>query len=98
MFPERAVLRNPRLRLLKRPYREPAVARAPPLFLPDESGPLENPEVLQHRGETHPVRAGQFRNGSLSAGQGGHHRAPCGIRQGLENRVQSPVMLNHSVY
>src|SRR3984957_3312381 len=96
-FPERAVLGNPCFRFLQGTGGEPAAARAPGFSLGDEASLLQDPQVLHHRRQAHPVGPGQLRDGGLAARQGRDDGTARGVGERLKGGVESSVILNHWV-
>ena len=48
---------------------------APVLAPDDQAGAFQNPQVLGHRGQRHPIRRGQFADGGLAFGEPGQDAA-----------------------
>jgi hypothetical protein len=96
-FPEAAVLGDPVFGLFQGSGGKAAEARTANLFLPDETGLLEDVDVLHHGGQGHAVRFGEIGQGSFAEHEGSEDGAASGVGESAKGGIEGCGILNHMV-
>ena len=96
-FPEAAVLGDPVFGLLQGSWREAAETRAANFFLRDQTGALEDADVLHDGREGHAVRASKVGERGLAEHEGSKDGAAGGVGKGAKGGIKGCGILNHMV-
>ncbi len=95
--PEHFVMAQPGERAGGRPLPQRATHHPPRLAPRDESGLLQDAEVLDEAGQRHPMRHRQLADGALAVAQLRKDGAPSRIGERAEDGVQRQLIVNHMV-
>ena len=98
MLPEPPIALNPARGALHGARLEAAAPHAPLLGVREQAGPLQHPQVLVYSGERNAKGPRELADGRFTGGQLREDRAPGGVGQGGEHRVEiGAQMINHMV-